>query len=416
MATGERTRDPDFLGQAFRALIDSQEEFSIKVEGAKTLPYTAVLMTSDAGARTLVVKLFRPFPPALAAGAWFEMVFSALGKRYEGRIALIGREGYLQYGFQWPSSLLSTDRRIWKRYLFRPRENVFVTAQDNEIPCHGFTGALANLSLGGFLFRVDRMVRLEDGMPVRPSGNTFAQGKVFSMVKIHGLAKSETLESRGLTVRVQEIESKVHLAVQFQGLDDAGRALLATVLEAREHKGATGSFTAGEVRGDQDDREAAGEGAAAEPAPESPAGPERAGNEQLRRLDRRTARLLVVAAEGEDQAAILRQLQANGFWRVETAPDLFAGHDRIRQPGGSPFRLLVVDLEPGRREGLEAIGAVRHLEPLLRVFGELPVAFATRQAEPMLELLDLPGRGAVAQEDPDPERCRRELDRLLHLA
>ena len=94
-------------------------------------------------------------------------------------------------------------------------------------------------------------LRVSTSMPIRPAGNTFAQGKVFSMVKVHGLAKSETLESRGLTVRVQEIDSKVHLAVQFQGLDDAGRALLATVLEAREHKGATGSFTAGEVRGDR---------------------------------------------------------------------------------------------------------------------------------------------------------------------
>ena len=414
MATGERTRDPDFLGQAFRALIDSQEEFSIKVEGAKTLPYTAVLMTSDAGARTLVVKLFRPFPPALPAGAWFEMVFSALGKRYEGRIPLIGRAGYLQYEFHWPASLLSTDRRIWKRYPFRPRESVFVTAQDNEIPCHGFTGALANLSLGGFLFRVDRMVRLEDGMPIRPAGNTFAQGKVFSMVKVHGLAKSETLESRGLTVRVEERESLVHLAVQFQGLDDAARALLTRVLEAREHKpGATGSFTAGEVRGDLAGPEAAGD--EPEPVAAAPAGPEPAGSGQLRRLDRRTARILVVAAEGEDQAAILGQLQANGFWRVESEPDLFAAHDRLRQAGGQPFRLLVVDLEPSRREGLEAIGAVRHLEPLLRVFGELPVAYASRQAEPMLELLDLPGRGAVAQADPDPARCTRELDRLLRI-
>ena len=417
MATGERTRDPEFLGQAFQDLVESQEEFSIKVEGAKTLPYTAVLVASAPGTRTLLVKVFRPFPPALAAGAWFDLVFSARGKRYEGRIALVGREGYLQYGFEWPASLLSSDRRVWKRYPFRPRENVFVTAQDNEVPCHGLTGALTNLSLGGFLFRVDRMVRLDDGLPVRPWGNAFAQGKVLSMVKIHGLAKSGILESRGLTVRVQEADSMVHLAVQFQGLGEASRLLLSTVLEARERKpGTTGSFTASLVRGDSGDLELAGaEATGPVPGAEPAADLERAGAEPLRRLDRRAARILVVAAEGEDQAAIVSHLQASGFWRVEAAPELFAGHASIKASTDAPFRLLVVDLEPSRREGLEAVGAVRHLEPLLRVFGDLPVAFSTRQPDPMLELLDQPGRAAVAQEDPDPARCQRELDRLLSI-
>ena len=44
------------------------------------------------------------------------------------------------------------------------------------------------------------------------------------------------------------------------------------------------------------------------------------------------------------------------------------------------------------------MGAVRHMEPLLRSFGDLPVAFITRQQEPMLELLERPGFKALALE------------------
>ena len=86
MAAGERTRDTEFIGQAFADLIEWQQEFPLKVEGAKTLPYTAVLQESDPVRRTLVVKLFRPLPPALAMGAWFDLVFATRDRRYEGRI------------------------------------------------------------------------------------------------------------------------------------------------------------------------------------------------------------------------------------------------------------------------------------------------------------------------------------------
>jgi hypothetical protein len=415
VVTGERTSDPEFMGQAFSELITSQEEFPIKVEGAKTTPYTSVLLTSDPETQVMLLKLFRPLPPALAVGATFELIFSAQGKRYEGRIALMGREGYLQYRFQWPRSLLSSDRRVWKRFNFRPRENVYAAAQDSEIPCNGLTGALTNLSQGGFLFRVDRMVRLEDGMPIRPWANLFPQGKVFSMVRIYGLTKSDVLEARGLIVRVAEADGEIQLAVQFQGLGEADKMLLSMVLEARERRsaraGAAGPAPGPGERTDRlmavSDPEEEPEPAAQEPRPQD------AGSEPLRALDRRTARILVIADPGGDQDAVFRHLQSNGFWHLEAAADPAAALAAFTCAASRPYRLLVVDLEPSTRAGMETVEAVRHLEPTLRAFGALPVAFVCGRPEPMVDLLDKPGMGVVAREDPDRARCIRVLDRLL---
>jgi hypothetical protein len=411
VSTGERLSDAAFLEQAFRDLAASGAEFPIKVEGAKTLPYTAVVKGLDPSGRTLEVKLFRPLPPALAAGAWFDMVFSALGKRYEGRIALVGRDGYLQYRFQWPSSLLASDRRLWKRYPFRPRENVFVLAQDDGNPCHGLTGPLVNLSTNGLQFRVDRMIRLEDGLPVNPDPNWFVDGRRLSPLRIVGLTKGGSMEMRGRTVRVDAHDSCVHLAVALQGLGDADRELMTRLLEARERRG-TGAIPKGTTA-----RIArAGDEGGATAVAAGPAGPdpEQAGAATLRRLARRTARVLAISPEGEDREALVRFLRALGFWRLDLEPDLFAAHARGKAQD-RPYRLLVVDLQPSRQEGLEAVGAVRHLEPLLRSFGDVPVAFALRQPDPVLGLLGKPRLGVVALEDPDPGAAPRVLEALLGL-
>jgi len=437
MAAGERTRDTEFIGQAFADLIEWQQEFPLKVEGAKTLPYTAVLQESDPVRRTLVVKLFRPLPPALAMGAWFDLVFATRDRRYEGRISLVDRAGYLRYQFGWPESLLSSDRRLWKRYPFRPREDVYVTAQDCELPYHGLTGPLTSLSQGGFSFRLDRMLRLEDGLLIRPRANFFDQGRALSPIRIHGLTREESFEARGKIVRTQEGDSEIHLAVQFNELGEKESKLLSRILAVREQQtgrgtgGAIGagrressgyhSPGAGEAEADaavpavdEAAPEAAGDGEAAEPLAAQPAA--LAGMEPLLRLDRRSAKLLLVAQDEQDRVAIIRLLQAAGFWRLEAAADLAEARAAWDQAVDIPFRLLLVDLEDSRREGLEPVGAVRRMEQLLGAFDGLPVAYLTQAPDPMLELLGQPGLSAVAWEGADPAQWTKVLDRLLQFS
>src|SRR5208283_5666429 len=100
----------------------------------------------------------------MPAGAPFRMLFAVDDQRFEGLISLFGREGYLQYGFHLPASLVQADRRRHPRSPFRPRENAYVIAQDAGLPGLGLAGPLVNISLGGLSMRVDRVLRMEDGM------------------------------------------------------------------------------------------------------------------------------------------------------------------------------------------------------------------------------------------------------------
>lgn len=400
------------MARAFRELIEQEQEFPMKVKGAKTLPYTSRLLTCEPRAGTFVLKLFRPLPAALATGARFEMVFASGDTRYEGDVAFLGQVGYLQYQFEWPKLLVSSDRRLWKRYTFRPREHVHITAQDTGTPSHGLSGPLTNLSTGGCCFRVDRMVRLDDGLPVRPNGGLLDKGTQLSPIKIHDLTRTEVLEVRGVVARVQEVDSEVFLGIKFTAMSDRVRDLLELLLGARERRPAPAA--AAPAARDAQPREAElsdDETPPAEPEPEAPAAVP--GSAALRRLDRRTARILVVSPEGESQAALQKRLREAGFWRLEMTGDLFSAHSRFQAAGPAPYRLLVVDLEPSVREGLDPVGAIRHFEPLMRSFGDLPLAYATREPDPLLQVLDTATQTSFASADPDPDRPARILDRLL---
>ena len=408
MAAGAQVKDPAFIAKAMRELVLSGEEFPVKVEGTKTLPYAAVLIKAEQG--HIIVKLVRPLPPALANGALFEMVFATEGKRFEGRIIFVGREGYLQYRFIWPKSLLASDRRLWKRYPIRPREDFHVAAQDSDIPGHGITGPLLNLSQGGLAFRVDRMLRLEDGMPIRPGAHLFERGKILSLLRIRGLPKGEVLEARGVVVRVQEANSELVVGVQFTGLGEADKVSLTRLLETRERQSNQGPNGLGNGTDPLDypligaaigSSLVLGEALAAAVQAQAVTAPDRleeAGLAALASLERRSTRLLLVSPPGEDCDRITELLQEAGFWRFDVVPGLFEAHAAWKSAGPSPFRLLMVDLEPSRAEGLEPMGAVRHLEPLLKSFGNMPVGFITRLPDAMLELMGRPGFAALSQE------------------
>ncbi|BDU74503.1 PilZ domain-containing protein [Mesoterricola silvestris] len=394
MSPGAPMKDPALVAQALDALVVSEAEFPIKVEGTRTLPYTAVVLRREAGSGDLIFKLLRPLPPALAAGALFEMVFATGDKRLEGRLRFLGREGYLQYRFQAPPFLTASDRRLWKRFPFRPRENFYVAGQDSEMPGRGLTGPLLNLSMGGLSFRVDRMVRLDDGMPIAPHAAMLDRGMVFSLLRLSGFPKGDYLEARGQVARVLQTGSETHVGVQFMGMGEAEKLLLSRFLEARDRQSSLGS---GAFRPEAGTLEAA---APVRVRSEARRAPAPTGLEALDALDRRCARLLLVGAPGEDRERLEGKLRSSGYWRLEATPDLYGAHALWKDAGTAPIRLLLVDLESSRAGGGEPVGAVRRMEPLLRSFGELPVAFVTREADPMLDLLGIPGYRGLALEGP----------------
>lgn len=421
MAAGGRIKDPSFIAEALRELLANQEEFPIKVEGTKTLPYTASMLKVAGGG--IILKLLRPLPPAMAEGALFEMVFASQNKRYEGRIRFLGREGYLQYRFEAPDFLTVSDRRTCKRYPLRPRENFYVAAQDSQVPGHGLSGTLLNLSMGGLAFRVDRMIRLDDGMPLPPHAGLFERGMALSLLRVRGFPKGEVLETRGQVARAEDRDSATHLGIQFVGMSDAEKARLTRFLETRERQASQGSgglraetgamaWPPGAPARDSRDEAAAGQEPQA-PAPEPPLPAEAAGLNSLRILDRRCARLILAGPAGEDRDMAMKNLQEAGFARFEPVQDLFAAHALWKGAAAAPPRGLLVDLQPSCAEGLEPLAAVRHMEPLLRSFGELPIFFVTRTPDPMLDLMARPGFGALALEQEEGETWAASLDAVF---
>ncbi len=182
----------------------SQTEFPIKVEATRTLPYASVLEKVEPGGVDMVLKLIRPLPPALPAGALFEATLTSGDQRFAGLITFKGRSGHLRYRFSVPLALTLSDRRKYKRYTFRPRENVDVLAQDGGVPGHGIIGSLVNLSEGGLLLRVDRILNLGDGMRVPPGSAFFERGKSFPLIRIRDLPRVPVLTGRGTVAHTED--------------------------------------------------------------------------------------------------------------------------------------------------------------------------------------------------------------------
>ena len=79
----EPIEDPQLLADALQALLSSEMEFSIKVEGTSTLPYASVVQKIEPESREVILKLMRPLPHELMSGAVFRAVFAVDEQRYE---------------------------------------------------------------------------------------------------------------------------------------------------------------------------------------------------------------------------------------------------------------------------------------------------------------------------------------------
>lgn len=365
-------QDPAFILQCLQDLKAGRMEFPIKVEGAHTLPYASEVMDVDGG---LVLKLIRPLPHELAAGALFEMVFSAGEQRFQGLISFQKREAYLTYRFTVPTQLTLCDRRRHKRHPFRPRERVDVLAQDGAVPGHGLTGPLSNLSLGGLCLRVDRIVRLDSGLRIPPSTAFFERGRALPLLRILNLPKVPLLEARGSIAHAQEIDGQVLVGIEFGDLSPENGALLQQVLDIRERALRTSGASAGPSP--QAEQRPARPPAAPKEAPE-PAAPA-----PLRMLRRRTRDLWLVAGPEAGRARLADLLQSAGYVRTcvlptpEELPE--CGAD-----GGGPVPLLVVLLDP--QPG--TLATVRTAQQALGDWSRVPTLFLSSEPDPLTDLAE----------------------------
>jgi PilZ domain len=369
---GAPVEDPAFIRQTVQELFQQETEFSIKVEGTQTLPYTARIQHLDFRKGLLHLKLIRPLPHEMALGAAFEMLFSLADQRYEAPSIFQGREGYLLYRFTVPALLMPSDRRRHKRYPFRPREKAYVIAQDGGIPGHGLSGPLVNLSLGGLAFRVDRVMRLDDHMRVTPGMGFFERGKSFPMLKLRDLPNLPIFEARGLLANAWERDGEVIVGIQFRELDEAEARDIQSVLTLRDHLQRAPMVATDSPRDPSPRSLAESKGPAAKMSPAGKLTPD-----ALRRLGRRCTRLLLAMAPGPDREQVREALCTAGFLRMESADTLDQALAEFRAVRTMTHPLLVLDAGLADEPSLEGI---RTLQKELGETRELPVALITREA------------------------------------
>lgn len=402
-----RGRNPAFILACLQELLASKAEFPIKVEGTHTLPYASELRSIEPDG-SLVMKLIRPLPHELMPGALFEMLFSAGEQRYLGLVTFLKREAYLTYRFSRPESLRLSDRRRHKRFPFRPREMVDVLAQDAAVPSRGMTGPLVNLSQGGLAFRVDRIVKLDDGWRIPVASGFFDKGRPLPLLRIRNLPKVPNLDLRGSIAHVTEAQGQVLLGVGFGSLSAESESLLRMVLDLREKAfRASGASTSAEPR-----PKAPRRAGAAEPEPESAAeDPELAAPQALRALRRRTLGLAVVGGPESDRSRLLLQLRHAGFFRAEA-------YARVEDLEG-----LAVAPAPAREAHLllldpdaETLQEIRRTEQALQAMGRRPTLYFTVAPDPMAVLAEAGSWRLLDMPDGQDEAWLGVLDEVLEIA
>jgi len=400
-----------------RSLFEAEAEFPIKVEGTSTLPYSSQIQNLAFEQGKFTLKLVRPLPHELMAGAVFRLIFAVDDQRLEGLITFLGREGYLQYGFQLPPCLLHADRRRHRRFPFRPRENAYVIAQDSGIPGMGLAGPLVNISLGGFAMRVDRVLKLDDGMRVPPNTALFERGKGFNRVRIQDLPRLRLLETRGLVSHARERGSEVILGMSFNGMGPEEETALNLALELREkiyhiglqlprpEDGAPVVRTLGSRAEDADFLEPA----RAELEPPSEVTP-------LLRLQRRTAWVLLVMADTPLRKELAGLLRGNGYQRL----DLIADLDQVQSfcqaetRAGLPH-LVVADLAMTRTGDAEPLAGVRIIEHQLAEVGDFPAVILCDTVDPTLLLAQAETTRCLPYDPSNESHWISTLDSLLGL-
>jgi hypothetical protein len=412
---GTPIEDPQVLQDALQVLFENETEFSIKVEGTSTLPYASRVQSLGFPEGRFSLKLVRPLPHEMLPGALFRMTFAVEDLRFEAVISLLGRDGYLQYGFNLPSCLFQADRRLHKRYPFRPRENAYAIAQDATIPGVGVAGPLVNISMGGMALRADRALRMDDGVRIPVNSAMFERGKSFPRFRIQDLPQLHLLEGRAISAHATEHGSELILGLSFAGLKLEEETALAASLAFREKMYRGGQPPRPEGAANALRGRAGAEGAGEEDIPPGPDGePSPMEVTVLLRLRRRTVRVVLVMAEGPVRQGIQDLLRRHGYHRVEAV-----AHMGLLRPLCEPGQhralpgLVLADLALARSGDAEPLAAARILENQMAELGAPPTAILCEEVDPTLLLAQEGGTRFLPYPSGGAERWVETLDGML---
>ncbi len=296
---------------------------------------------------------------------------------------------------------------------FRPRENAYVIAQDAGIPGIAVAGPLVNISMGGMAMRVDRALRMDDGVRVPLTSALFERGKAFSRFRLQDLPQLHLLEGRAISAHVTEHGNELVLGMSFVGMSLEEETALAASLAFREIMYRGGQPPRPEGASTRGGRQADGEEGPEGEALESE-GPPVLEVTVLTRLRRRTARVVLVMADGPIRQGIQQLLRQHGYHRVETVETM----DLLRplcDPGQRRALpgLILADLALARSGDAEPLAAVRIIEGRLAELGNPPTAILCEEVDPTLLLAQESKTRFLAYPAGRAERWMETLDALL---
>ncbi|MCL1894018.1 MAG: PilZ domain-containing protein [Holophagaceae bacterium] len=378
--------------QAFLELLNSQDEFPLNVEGAKTMPYSSSVASIDQGTMQIVLKMIRPLPAQLPAETPCRVSIGALGEHWKAMLLFQNRYGHLQYLFNLPKTMEKAGRREHKRYTFRPRENVYVYVQDANLPGLSASGQLFDLSIGGCSFRPDRAFRIEDGARLKLDTAMFERGKSFPIIRIDGLPKLKApLRLRGTVAHVGEKKSIIFVAFVFGMLDSEEEETLIKALEAREKMGNMGGAkgpeasspeSAGNSESNTSDSKIEKAGTNIEPDDDALDQLERELHPPpptVLRLARRTCSLLLIKQNGEKCMELIRFLKTAGYVRITQCESIDSHIVQTTQN----VNATLVALESGG-DPEDAINSFRKIHEKTKGRKELKHFVVSDQFEPIL--------------------------------
>ncbi len=370
--------DPKFILEALQALLRDQLEFPIKVEGTSTLPYTSVVQALNPGDGGIILKLVRPLPHELLEGAIFRAVFPVDEQRFQCLITFRGRHEYLQYRFDYPKVLNFADRRRHKRYPFRPRERAYVVGQDGGIPGMGIAGPLANVSMGGFALRLDRVLKLDDNMRIPPNLAVIDRGKHFSRIRIQDLPRLPLLEWRAHVSHCTVHNGEIILGFSFASMPAAMEASLNESFAFRDKMRRASVAPAG-----------AGSPGAKKARPSGPEAMATSSEEldgPLLTLHRRSTRIVLLMADETACKPLTQYMEANGYLRIEKVASMDDLRAQLNSGDLANVHLILADAALAEHSEDPDLGLAA-LEQHLTQLGSWPIGILSENLDNEIMLM-----------------------------
>jgi len=424
ISEGEAFTDPLSLQEALESMIEQETEFSIKVEGTSTLPYASHVQAVDLEPGHFILRLVRPLPHELLGGASFQMMFTVEGQRYEGVVSYVGREGYLQYRFLLPTRITFADRRSQMRHPFRPRESAYVIAADGRIPSLGVAGPLVNIGMGGLALRVDRVLKLEDGMRIPSNTALFERGLSFPRIRIQDLPRLPFLELTGRVAHATERGGEVILGMAFGEMEDEQARLLNDCLTfrdrifkstARTSPSSSGAITTSATKAGARGTEASLETENEVAIPYGMHGSsEGVSTDPLVLLRRRVQKVFLVAQNPDLIQRFRQVLHAAGYVRLEIFESFTVMAAFLKDHSGK-IDLVIVDLSIAGAGDVEPLAGVRLIEHQLDSFGKMPRAILCETVDPTLLLSDSKGTHFLSHGDAADRIWVEALDQAMEV-